>query len=557
MDPIHWRALWYRLKDGDLNRIIAWFLTTVSAVDILVTGEAGQTIGVLPVLGLVLGMWLIVRSSGLIGVSDSTRVLLQEERSSRKIHAQAVHAKPAARTLQKHTESERLLVVIMGVCVAIGSAALAFSYGWLLITYVADPAWQLFGLLLATLTSLAYSLTFNKKGLTYISILVTYLILAFSPTSLFGLICLVLFTGLIGVFSWRKREWWLFLLSEVIGYSLLAIWLPTPDTFSSLASASGVTTWDLVGLVSEVVLVIFTLGFTIPFSFLRREAKQRGLVFGVLVVNAVLFTLAIVSSSPYLNSDQALILGGFYILGSAVAAFFSWCRFGRFSYAKYFLVAVAIGAGLASLLIYSNSVIIMFWFMIAVVLSVLGFILDSYSLRIIGLFMLGSAILYYLVYIFVPLPVTDVEATISRPWLGGVFAIYLPVLAHWYRDLSTKGPERQYRFTLVQALYLASFCLILGLIFQTFTAPTDTVLFLLVSIIAAWWGSRQEVPLLQIAGVVIFLAGTVKLLLLDTVGLSGQYRIDSGLIFVLVAVIELYLLWKKPTILIPAHKSNS
>jgi hypothetical protein len=421
--------------------LISWWIASVPAWALAV-----------PVL---LGLWLALREHPFFDVSDSTLLLLQEERATHGRHAASVHKRHTLTSEGGALHSERALATFgMGV----GMLILAVLVGWGIIYLVPTQSGQVLVFSAILLCLLAYSLS---AGLEAISLLVSgglYLLLLALGSPLLGLFLTAALSVWLGFRAFRRHDWNLALLTLAGTYLMLARW--TFDAYDlSVASHAA------VAVITAEMLLLAAITFALPLSGLRRTAEERVKVRWIICLNTFGYTsLSIPLVRELVPGNWAPYVTTLLFTGLALAGL-AWQAHGRLSYAKYFVLASAAGFLIASLLFLDPSLVTLVWLMGSIVLLTVGFAAGSYTFRLAGLLALLATVLRYLGITLATVgPASPVFFLRDRIWIGLLLAIFLIITGFWYRDLRSRGAEEKYRLGIAAILYSLAALVVCGLV---------------------------------------------------------------------------------------------
>lgn len=425
--------------------LVGWLLIGFAGSGLLLQWffDSPRQIALIAVLAV--GVWLALRKAAFFGQSASTLQLLNEERAGRRTHAAGVHHK--VRVGQRGGSApiqDRYLVATLSVCLGL---VLSLAYVGLVYRFVQDASWQLFALLLVMVPALVYSLQTSKRLLGFFLTGAIYLVLILAAAPAFAILCIALVSLFLAAYAWQREDWRLLHLVVVGTYFSLIRWAVNP--------AGAISPEALRGTVAELLLAANLL-FTVPFLGRRRAAQEREAVRAVVVTNIFAFTLFMTWLVAGFGLTSWSLLCSVFILVPATASLVAWQRHGRLSYAKYYALAA-----LASLLVVITALAApaaaaLAWFIAAIALLTLGFAVESYTLRLAGLFSLVGSIAHYLVLI---VPTAQLTATNyvreNGVWLGILMVAFLCLSGMWFRQVKGAGAgERPYASAISTGLYL-------------------------------------------------------------------------------------------------------
>lgn len=435
------------------EEVAGWFLLTLGLVNLLVEWYQNLPLSLIHFFLLMVGIWLVVRQSSVFGLSDSTLQLLQEERAVMKVTAQQAHKSfwlngKLPQGLTRFSPKVTLSCLVGGIL-------FSSVYSWAVYRFIEDPLWQTVSFLILVITALGYGLRKKEWGLSALAAGVTYLILLGPASPLLAILMMSVLSFVLGNVAWRHSRWTLLLLIVLATYFSLIRWLTYFPSFPIRKEHV---------LMAELVLA-FGIYFSLPFIYRRRQAQEREIVRMIVFSNSIAFTLLSTWFSYQLAPGKLLLSYAIVLLLSAIFGCLAWLYRGRFSYAKYFFVA-ALGSLLAASVVFFEPIaVIMAWFMASVVILTVGFVLQSYSARLLGLFTLLGTVIHYLTSIL-PEPILTPTPTYAQEkvWIGILLSSYLIVVGSWFRHLDSRGPEERYRPLYVLSLHAAGVVTILSLI---------------------------------------------------------------------------------------------
>lgn len=461
--PVHaksetWKGFWGSINKSDIVQIIGWAVVSASVLAMIVYYAVNQALSPVLAIWLVIGLWMAGRTSQLFGLSDSTVVLLQEERASKKLKSATAHQPPDVREFGRkpfdakdHPVESLFLAAIIFI--------LALIYSWLVFHTILDPAWQALAFMGIVLLGLVYSMLANRLALTYLSVVVMYLLFANTQAPLFSILALMLVSIGLLYYSWQRKDWGLLLLTVLATHLVLFRWaFHYSDALYSDARV-------VEGVMAEVLLLL-SLVFTIPFINRRREAGEREIVRGILIINAVGFTLLTAWLTDRLMPQNWELSYAVTLLIFVSFAAVAWLSHGRYSYAKYYALAALIAVLVGAALYFPPVMVTLIWFMLGVAVLTSGFLMESYTGRLTGLFILGGAFFHYMFGLLLDYSnlTTDNIFLSTRFWLGILLGSFLWVVAEWFKQLKSRGEEEKYRPATILMLQLGSGLTLLGLL---------------------------------------------------------------------------------------------
>lgn len=527
---------WFRLPDIslfsqlDMLHFSGWFLLTILSLGLITEWAVDQTISTLGVGGIVLAIWMIVRGSEWLGVSDSTKQLLQEGRASRKISAADLHRRPMSRSL--HSTSPIALILM-----SMGAFFMGVLYLWFVLTYIPDEASQLLALLLLPTLALRQAILTKSTLLFYTGTLATFVLLMLGNVPSFSLTYLTLISLVLFAVKTRAKDWKAVVCLVVASLVVLATWA------LRFSDNTSVYLWVLS------LSLIFTLFYNLPFIYLRRTAEEREMVRTVIFLSGgylIALPLLLAHFLSVTGWEMVAALGAFIFAG---LGWVSWLRFERFSYAKYYffmcigLVMVTVGS------IAAPGVVTLSWFMLSIGLLTSGFILESYSLRMLGLGILLLTLGYFTSAVLPDRSLLSEPFLLQeRVWIGSLLFLFLLVVAQWYKGAGDFNADRSHNGQIRQGLYLLAGLLLLMLVVVVLTPPLQTLFIIAVGLLLLGAGAHEDFPFLQAVGIAMAISGGAKLLLTDSALLSIDQQLLMVGVFAAVSLVSGYYLYsKKPT----------
>lgn len=508
-------------------RTVGWFVLTLFALILLREWWLGVEYSAIVGVGLLIGLLLIVQSNSWFGLSDSTKILLDEYKGSKHRGAHIVHKKPGIRT----KESAETLNIGTALLTSAGLFLLAIALSWGIFTYIQDSGLQLLALLVIPTLGMVYALWKNSTILVPLNAGIICLLLLMAQAPLVVLTYLIIFSLTLTLWAARTKHWLLQAIITLGSFFILG------SVALNNSAAPGI---EVAVLVTSL---LFILGLSLPFVFHRREVGERRLVrvtlFSIAVYSAILPLLL----SSYLSEKSwglALILLAF-IFSSFYAV--SLARFGRFSYAKYYGLALVVLLMLSSTILGTVAIATLSWLIISILLLTIGFSGKSYTARMAGLVTLLLSFVLYAVTIF-PFNTLIIGPVIleERVWIGVLLAAFMVVLGLWYKEYPIKGQELEQRPIILEFLYTGSLAIIGGLIWVTMVPPYQSIAWIIGGVVFIWWGIRQRSVLVQSAAVALTVVSISKLFLVDSLTYSLSQRIDLVVIAGLLLIAGGYVL---------------
>lgn len=455
IDSIQRPSLWVRLfkapvghADGPTSaefwNILGWFVIVVSLFAIWVSWSINLEISPLLSIWLLAGSWIVFAKSDALGTSETTLQLLHEGRVQRNISAHNLHPHPHQNSGKSFATKQPLLSLLYLLLAIL----IALSLSLFFFTYINNAAWQLFAFLVVFVAALGSAIRFNSRVLIFITSLATYLVLATAYSApLLAVLCIGLLSLSLAYLAWKKSDWTMLLMVVVASYLSITNWF----LIDSAATASLFTQIGLSQAILAELLLILMLVFVSPFILKRRDPENRGVVKAIIILNSLGYTLLSAWVVSVLLPDQTLLGLLSIVLFLGAAMLIAYKRHGRYSHAKYFGFAALIALLLGSMIYLTAQVSTFIWFMGSILVLTVGFVIESYTARMVGLAtLIGAYGLYYMNL----LPVSDNSNfwLQSRVWVGFLLAGFIAIVAYWYNELKAKGAERELQNKIVWCL---------------------------------------------------------------------------------------------------------
>jgi len=517
-------SFWQRCKDTfgldedqAANRMIGWGILALTAVA-LINNIQNQSVLFLLVITGSIGVWLILQASGIIDESDSVRQLATESRAERAVPAGRTHH--TVRLEKRVNTTQRLQWIALLAGVFIGVTAVTYA-----VASIGQDKHSELLLILVIFAGIAVEVTRREYSrlLQYLLVIGCAVLLLLLPSTPSTLALTLFLTGIALWYAFEKHD--VPLRLGVIGGALYLtqVWL-VPQGLDQNITA------ELVRQIAGIILSALAL---LPYVQRRRTLGERDTSRISLALGACGLLFTLVSSALSLLDygwALALLTTGLVLAG---LGYFAWIAHERLSYAKYFFtLALAAGAGFV-LLAFDAPTITLMLFMAGMVVSMIGFVLPSYSARLLGVGLLGLAVLTYLL-LLVPAPLQYSGSIFlrERVWMGMLLAVFLPLLAHWYKIAHMRGMELLLVPTLIVCAYVSSFFILFGIIYLDIPSVDQGVLWLLLGAGSVIVGIHLRKTLLKVLGVGLGFAAFLKLLFTDSLQMSAPERI---LVFILIA----------------------
>ena len=518
------------------SHVLGSFLFTVSFLGLLLHWLGGQNISIgLSVLFLV-STWLILKDAHFIKVSESTRQLLLESYPQKRISSQKTHAQLKVRRLPVQP-TNALLRIIQVILVVAGSTTVTAMVAWLLSQYVLDPAWRTLLYLLFPFAALFYALYNEKRGLLALVMVVLYGVLVFTSAPLFSALTAFLVTVALASYFYQEKMWdWIWILC-VAGYALLLRWsvIPLVD-FGNTANS--------LYFAFAGIAFFFFVFFNALFVSIRRNAPDRQTVRAVIFTNGLGFFTTLLALSVTNGFDNWIFAALITIVVSICFGYIAWLLHERMSHAKYYYIVAVVAAFLAGMHQGDYLTMNLAWFAISVILLGIGFILNSYTARSVGLLALIVALSHYFLYIV--LPSSGAGLLPDSLGVGGLHIVFLYMVSRWYQDLSDSAPEAHYKDNSTQIIYLAITAVVFGMISTVTVSPWQTCAWVGLGLLAWYMGRTRDLDLLQAVGVSLTVVAFGKLSLSDSLLLSPVGHATVLGVFGLFLILVGYLLWRYP-----------
>lgn len=471
---------------------------------------SGLEYSLVALLFLVIGMVIVVHSSGFIGMSRSTRALIQQSVTGRLISSGEVHkSKMVIAKKSRGNSLSTTMIMIYG-----GFIVVPWLVVWVIVTKISQPELQYTFLLAIPSLMLLYALIVRAKSLIIVGIIAVFGVLSFSLSPFISISYLIVFSLLMTLWAYHNKEW-----------RVQA--LVTAGTFLTLISIA--TSFpNNTGIQVAVLLtsLVCALAFSLPFVFHRREIKDRRSVRAILLMVSAYCAILPLLLSSYLSYQSwglALILLTFMLSGFSAV---SLARHGRFSYAKYYGLALVVLLMLSSTILGTATIATVSWLLISMILLIIGFMADSYTARTAGFGTLLLSLLYYLTAVF-PSNSLIVGPVIveERVWIGGLFILFMFVLGLWYKEYPVESREKEQKSLIIDILYVVAFGIAGLLMWVTLTPPLQTLAYIVTGFTAIFWGLRQKSVFIQAGGVSLVLVSLAKIVFYDTVSLPDGHQI--------------------------------
>lgn len=518
------------------SHLVGSFLFTVGFLGLILNWLNDQNFNVGLAVLFLIGGWLMLRNSYFVGVSDSTRSLLQEGYSQRRVTSQQAHRSLKAGKLPA-TQQQWFLQAIQAVLVVVGSATCTAMVAWLLGQTVTDPAWQTLVFLFFPFVALGYALYYKRQVLLALVMLVLYGVFIFNAAPLFVILTTYLTTVALAYYFYQHKMWnWVWVLT-VVGYAVLLRWAVTPLTLEGYAP-------NTLSFALLSVAFLFFLFFNILFVYHRRTAADRQIVRSVLFTSVVGFILTSLAVSLANGVDTWLLVNLIVLILSVFFGYVAWILHGRYSYAKYYYLIAILAAFLAGVSQSDHLIVNLLWFAISVVLLGVGFVMNSYTARATGLLALIVALSHYFLYIVIPFSGSGIIADFVG--LGVLHMLFLLILSRWYKELPKNAPESTYLQNISHTLYIVIVAIAFGMVSMLVASAWQTVAWILIGLLAWGAGRLRGYGLLQAVGVALTVVTVGKLCVTDSAVLPAEWHAVVLALFGLFLLCVGYLLWRFP-----------
>lgn len=461
-------TLYKSVSNSQKIAFLGWFVVTSSFLFMLYGWLSGN---LEPgwFLGLLAGFLMIDYENGLIPLSHSSKELLLESRSQRKIFSHLVHKMPYIKKRTLKNEANFYDVLGIGlITLVVASLICWFIYGVIPSVNIQTLLFYIF-----LLVSFIYGIrNWGSRGIAALSMIAIFALLVFNQAPVLSEVLLFLTTSGIAIWAWIKHDWGFLLLDTILYYLAVILWVSsyTGNNTGWGISVLGVTGLAILGEISLWVSLVLNL----PFVTIRRVIAEREVTRLIILINALGFIFVdswLLSVLIPLGWAQTY---GLAILLTAALAGLTWVKNGRYSYAKYFTAATLIAILISCVTYFQPTLLVLTWLAVAIVTLTVGFAFQSYSLRIFGLFILGGAFLHYF-FTLIPSSfdlvsqVNQIPNMIASPiWLGIIMASFMVVLAFWYGDLKEKTMELKWQKLIVLSLYSGAVLTVLTIfLYQT------------------------------------------------------------------------------------------
>lgn len=356
---------------------------TVSGLQLGISLLVGGATGFMASLFFIIGLLLVIWSSGIFLSSDSTQAVLQESRSRRAPHSYNLH-RSLPKQLQKRENNERL-------------AAVAIGLFFLMLFIIFPPSLSLFLVALGLVAASA-------------------------------------------AYVWVRRDAVLLVILQVAFYLMLVLW-----ALQGWLASQGVESMIALTVESQAVLATATIIGTVFFLLYpiahRRDREERRCI-AVQFIVAVAGYLTSLYVLFYPNAQIQWVEWSLaFALVLSLLGMVSWKLSGRTSYAKYYLSTSLVLVMFFSLLLQSAVHIGLFWLAVTVLLTMIGFAIHSFTARLAGL-ATGMVFLAFYLGILAP-QLADPDTTVLAIGIGGIASAFLLYIQNWYRDMPAARQERQ------------------------------------------------------------------------------------------------------------------
>jgi hypothetical protein len=514
-------------QDQASNRLIGWCILTASLLGFF-GGYTDQSALILLTLTAFLGVWLIIRSSGLIDLSDSRRQLAALERTATAHLAHDAHRVPGANKHAKPLITPGLIIFSVFLFVLIGtlSYTLAIANG--------DALWMPLATVSALSVAAAYvSLTSTTQWMRSLLIGACYVAALFVPSVTFGIVYLFLFTLFVYWANRRVEDGARRVIAAAVGIFLLADWTVPAEHkhLLLLESFRMIAGLALAGLLAARYIKT------------RRSLKERDLSQAALMVagsGAVLTLLA--SGLSHLPSVWPLSFASVGVCAAAFA-YVAWDAEGRLSYAKYFLTVALLCVSVSAYFWVDAAAFVLFAFMVGVAVSTVGFTMPSYSARLVGMSALAIAYGFYMMTVLGVSGYFSASTLASEQlWIGLLFAVFLPSLASWYRLATTlRGMERLTLPAILLACYSGTFFVLFGLVYFEAAGVLQSVLWIILGSAAIGISQLLQLWAIRFLGGALLLTSLIKLLFSDLQSASTLGKVLTITLVVLALAAGLFV----------------
>jgi hypothetical protein len=499
-------------------RFFGWAITTFSVFGLL-TGISSSLplVGLFFSFGLLVGFMLIASASGLMTSSDSHLQLQQEHRSGKKVHAHRVHHRASIKHMKAVSpwRNEHGLL-------ALGFLLLASLVGWSITLTYSDPLIQIvlpaFLLIFLGVWGAVRRNRFFALG--SLGILVVLLSVAADP--LLALMSAITGFAVIWIASWENAD------TDVLAASGFGLALVSLG--QSYLSSASFSDAERVAALSAALLGLLLTG--LAYASVRRALDRRDLSRSVIVLTPIASLVTLTAVGPYTYTQN--LLAGLLITALAYGsmAYVGWLSHGRLSYAKYFLAASLGSLFLFVYLILDAASVSLIWFILAVLVTVAGFTLPSYTVAHYLFLVLGEN------QIIGPILLRD------RVWLGLIMGLFLPALGLWYREAKLTPIETRLAPIINAALSTTGFLIIFAIGYLDIPVPYQSVLWILTAFGAYRYGKFAHLPIVVRGSVGLLILSIVKLVGLDLFSLNTGNQL-IGLLILALALISFGLILPK------------
>lgn len=466
---------------GATNRVGAWAFLTLGSLglllDILRFNEVNMFYGLLTVLGL----WMIVRHSGLIDAGDTVEHLRLHAGKASAGHAHAHHVAP------HHALGKPIKAIQVVLLVAAGILLVAAA------TYLYDLS----------------------RGSFFLITLLTSLVITW-----FG--------------RWRGSDIWFGTGSLLVMTTMFA----AVDTLQPAEQFR----FERLSVSYMAPLLLLMVCFYL--SSRRRTLENSAFNKVLLTTTCGVYLCVLGWMSPF-NGDAPWQIGLLSLLGiSGAFALYTWIKQGRHSFAKHFLVVSIAALTIFCYLYMSITAVTLIITLFALVALLAGFLLPSYTARMVGLGLLKLSFLQYMLMILGD----DTRAVTSitqlpAVWIGAVLAILYLVVAWWYEAFQASKPaEKLLKSVIQQGLVAGALGIALAIAATSFDAIYQSLTYVLWGVAVITVAKANHLQFWRWIGAGVGALGAIQLFLLDLPALSDTARLLSFAAFaILILLISLWI----------------
>jgi|GEM_PF-5967223 len=307
---------------------------------------------------------------------------------------------------------------------------------------------------------------------------------------------------LFALFFRRHTAAWLLMSGSLT----LATVLQAIRSLQQFPSADPMATFLMVGAICIAALAVITC------------SKQRHDNYRLIGFSLFLYSLAYITSWTALSGLEVRLSFEVALLSwaaiSAIACMFAWMRVQRFSFAKYLGLVALISVVSYVYLFWSSDAVTATWLACGLVALFAGFLLPSYSMRMLGLGCVGVGVLYYLLIVTAePLVVDGAWWTHPQVWLGLATILISFLSWWWYGLIKIQGKEARLYPALRAGLMTAAIGSALALMFTQLTDGWVKIVVTIAVSLAMMMGAQlYRNAATFVTGILLFAYGVLQLI---------------------------------------------